>query len=114
VQPSAALALSAELLDDWRSLTSRFAVDPDGPGFLVTEEADHGLFVTVEVGTLVAMPRWELDLRFAGDFGRDTMDAYRLSAGFASPLSSAETLGFGLGTSGLDGLEARIDYRMRF
>ena len=119
LEPSAALALNAELLDDTRSLSSSFA--PDGvalAGFSVEEDGDQGLFATLELGSLVLLDRGEVDLRFATDLGRSSLDEHRFSASFLTRLSPNDDLGLGLAATrdagGGAGVEASAAYRLRF
>jgi hypothetical protein len=116
--PYQRLTLNSEVLDDSRSLTSRFLVaGNDGPTFRVTEDGAETLFATIELGTVLNIRTGTLDLSVATSVDADGFIGYRFGAAGAMPLFGNDALELGLGASreASDlGLAASLDYQLKF
>jgi hypothetical protein len=116
--PYQRLTLSSEMLDDSRSLTSRFRVaGNDGPTFEVTEDGGETLFATVEIGTVLNIRTGALDLSFATSADAEGFFGYRFGAAGAMPLFGNDALELGVGASreaSDGGLAASLVYELKF
>lgn len=118
-EPYIRTSVNAELLNDGRSVTSRFAAGgPTAASFTVTENGSDEIYAYLEIGSRFKLNNGTLGLSYATTAGQQTLTQHRISANFEMSVLGNDTVRLGVSsnasaTSGI-GFDAFLGYELNF